>query len=151
MHIRRLLFLWLASFIASYAANAVAVIAWTVLQFNDFFLLVGLLNAPFFYLLFGWLYFRPGFARTLSQRIGPILIWIALDFAVGMAVFALIDGSEPKDKLSTASVLLESGNFLALLLAAYLAAKPREPSAPPRRARASKAKDEAADLFTPTA
>ena len=149
MNVRRLLFYWFISFVAIFVANAVAVVAWTMFQYNDFFLLVGLLNAPFISLFFGWFYFRPGFAQALSQRFLSIFSWIAFNILLGMIVFALLDGSEAKDKLSFPSLLLESGNFIALLVAAYLAIKPRQSGSSSPQLHSKKIKDEATDLFTP--
>ncbi|KKT71744.1 MAG: hypothetical protein UX09_C0016G0008 [Candidatus Uhrbacteria bacterium GW2011_GWE2_45_35] len=119
----RLFLFWLAAFVVSYVVSSLMVVAWSLSSYNSLFLVIGTLNSSLVYLLFGWLYFRPGFARRLSERIKNAAVWVALDFIFGMIILSLVQGLSPLEMFSSASYLIESINFLALMLAAYLCVK----------------------------
>ncbi|HBP00147.1 MAG: hypothetical protein UU48_C0014G0015 [Candidatus Uhrbacteria bacterium GW2011_GWF2_41_16] len=123
MRIKRLLFFWFAGFALVYVTNILAVTAWTLFSYNNIFLMIGMMNAPLIYLLFGWLYFRGGFAAQVSDRLKVAIVWIMLDFLGGMALLAILDGVSPSDMFTTASYLIETVNFFAILVAGYVALK----------------------------
>lgn len=116
------------------ALNFAAVTAWVNLGYNNAYLVAAMVSAPIVYLFFGWLYFRPGFAWKLSARIKHAIPWVALDLLAGMGFLAYLEGAEPLDMFSYASLALESANFLALMVAGYLA----KPSPLPRSRGASR-------------
>lgn len=105
------------------------VLAWQALGQNNFILIIGMMNAPLVCLLFGWLYFRPGFALKLSLRIKNTIIWIVLDFVAGALVLVLFSGLSYTNMFSPASLIIETSNLLALLLAGYLSLPPKPRSA----------------------
>ncbi len=136
MRLKRLFFFWLLAFVGVYLLNTAMVVAWTRSGYNNIYLVVGTIDAPLVYLFFGWLYFRPGFAARLSQRIKNAIAWIVLDFLAGMALLAFIAHLSPWEMFTTASYLIEGGNFLALLVAGYACVKTKKmekpvPSSPP--------------------
>jgi len=120
MRLIRLFIFWFLAFVTSYGINILMVLVWSALGNNNFILLVGMMNAPIVYLLFGWLYFRPGFAIKFSARIKSTIIWIVLDFVGGMLILELFSGLDYTNMFSPISFLIETTNLLALLLAGYL-------------------------------
>ena len=123
----RLFFLWLCSFASVYGLNLLAATAWVQLGYNSAYLVAAMVCAPIVYLFFGWLYFRPGFAQKRSERLWSALLWIALDFVVGMLLLSGTDGVKPTDMFSPASLVIESANLVAVLLAGYLATTHTKP------------------------
>lgn len=132
MKLKRLFLFWFLAFAGVYLLNTAFVVAWTRFGYNNLFLVAGTVDAPLVYLFFGWLYFRPGFAPLLSQRIKNAIVWIAFDFLAGMALLAFVAHLSPWDMFTVSSYVLEGGNFLALLVAGYVGVK--RPTAPPRAA-----------------
>ncbi len=125
----RLFFLWLCAFASVYGLNLLAATAWVQLGYQNAYLVAAMVCTPLVYLLFGWLYYRPGFAQKRSERLWSALIWIALDFFTGMLLLSATAGVKPTDMFSPASLVIESANLVALLLAGYLATT----HAPPER------------------
>jgi|GEM_PF-2678808 len=123
MSFKRLLLFWFLAFVSSLVISSLMVLAWRITGFNNLFLVVGTLNGALVYLFFGWLYFRPGFAILLSDRIKSTALWIVLDFLFGMVVASVLSGVSPLKMFSASSYLVEIVNFVALMLAAYLAIK----------------------------
>lgn len=128
MRLLRLFLFWLLAFAVSYGINILTVLAWNALGNNDFILTIGMMNAPLVCLFFGWLYFRPGFAVKLSTRIKNAIIWIALDFIGVALVLSLFGRLNYSDMFSPASLIIETTNLLALLLAGYLSLQSKQHS-----------------------
>ncbi|MFH1252852.1 MAG: hypothetical protein V1664_00770 [Candidatus Uhrbacteria bacterium] len=123
MHFKRLFLFWLINFAFIYGLNLLAVSAWMIFDYNNAFLMMAMVNVPLATLFFGWLYFRPGFAIKLSQRIKNAIVWIALDFLGSMLVLAITPNIGALEAFSTSAYTAESFNFLALLVASYVALK----------------------------
>ncbi|MFA6131494.1 MAG: hypothetical protein WC702_00285 [Patescibacteria group bacterium] len=124
----RLLSFWFFSFLSIYALSFLSVLAWGLLNYNNVFLVVGMVCPPLVTLLFGWLYFRAISVLPFSVKIKNAIVWIALDFVAGAIMLAILKGSGPADIFSTVSLITEAANFFALLVAAYISVKQLEHS-----------------------
>lgn len=119
----RLFLFWLFNFAVIYGINLLAVTAWMNFGFNNVFLVMAMVNVPLATLLFGWLYFRPGFAVKISQRIKNAIVWIALDFLGSLLILAITPTMKVTEIFSAAAYTAESFNFLALLLAGFVSVR----------------------------
>lgn len=119
----RLFIFWVVNFSVIYGINLLAVSAWMSFDYNTAFLVMAMVNVPLATLLFGWLYFRPGFAVKISKRIKGAIIWIALDFLGSLIVLAITPNMKMTEIFSAAAYTAESFNFLALLLAGYVSVR----------------------------
>lgn len=141
MRFSRLFLFWFLTFISIYITSFLSVFVWTILNYNNIFLVIGMICPPLFVLLFGWLCFRRVGVLLFSQKIKNAIIWIALDFIGGAIMLWILKGGEPVDIFSSISLLTEAVNFFALLVVFYISAKQPE--------RFVKASPPSSDLLPP--
>ena len=119
----RLFLFWLINFSIVYGINVVSVLAWMSFGYDGIFLMMAMVNVPLATLFFGWWYLRPGFAHRLSQRIKNAIVWIALNLIGCMIILSFTPSMKALDIFSFEALISESFNFLALLIAGYVAVR----------------------------
>ena len=117
----RLFLYWAITFFIVYLISVLTSTAWRIFDYNSIFLVIGTVNSPLVFLFFGWLYFRKQKHLLLSVRVKIAFYWIVLNVVATVILLKFVYGMSIFVEFSTQGMLIEAGNFVALLLAGYVA------------------------------
>src|SRR3989338_653748 len=115
-----LILYWGMAFFTALVLNILFAIAWNSFFYADIFLILGTIQSPFVYFLFGFLYFRRHEDLRLSRRIQHAFAWMVLTILMGFMLRLWIFQRTMEDLFTQETLLVEGANFVALIVAGFV-------------------------------
>lgn len=121
MYYKRLSLFWFLGFVINFIIALVATFFWGFFSYQSVFILAGTFAQPFVHLLFAWLLFRKMGYLPMSKRAEMAVMWIVLNFVANTILLKLTNSFSFENLFTFFNVIMESWNFVAILVAGYLA------------------------------